>query len=248
MTLPCLALPHALASGPAHMAMDEAMLESVAADGHAAALRTYAWPEPTLSLGYFQRLADAEADPRWWSVPLVRRASGGGAIWHDREITYAVAIPAAHPLARRPADLYRAVHAAIVDALVARGVPARRRGESEGPPPRPFLCFADRDPEDVVVAGAKVVGSAQRRRAGAVLQQGSLLLARSATTPELPGLADLGDAVPSEPGRWIEPLRALLAGALGLAIREATPPRALLGRAAALESLTYRADPWTRRR
>ena len=247
MTIPCLVLPHAVAGGPANMAMDEAMLEAVAADGPAAALRTYGWSEPTLSLGYFQRIAEAEADPRWRGVPTVRRPTGGGAIWHDRELTYALAVPAAHPHSRRPADLYRAVHAAIAEALRSRGLPARRRGEEAAPDGRPFLCFADRDPEDVVAAGAKVVGSAQRRRAGAVLQHGSILLARSATTPELPGVADLADA-PAEAVAWIDLLRDHVLTALDLLMIRSGPSAALLDRAGELERRTYRSPHWTRRR
>ena len=247
MTTPCLVLPHAAAGGPANMATDEAMLEAVAADGTTAALRTYEWSEPTLSLGYFQRIGDAEADPRWRGVPLVRRPTGGGAIWHDHELTYAVALPAAHALARRPADLYRAVHGAIAEALRARRVPARRRGDSEAPAERPFLCFADRDPEDVVAPTAKVVGSAQRRRAGAILQHGSVLLARAPATPELPGIADLADA-PAEVAAWVELLRSALLGALDLIPAGGGIPSGLRVQAEDLEQGIYRSPHWTRRR
>jgi len=247
MTTPCLVLPHAAAGGPANMALDEAILEAVAADGTTAAMRTYEWSEPTLSLGYFQRVAEAEADPRWRGVPLVRRPTGGGAIWHDRELTYAVALPAAHPRSRRPADLYRAVHGAIAGALRGRGVPARRRGPSEAPAQRPFLCFADRDPEDVVAPAAKVVGSAQRRRAGAILQHGSILLARSPTTPELPGVADLADAS-ADAADWVELLRATLLEALDLAAVEGGPPPGLHAQAEDLAGRIYRSPHWTRRR
>ena len=62
---PCLVLPHAIAEGPANMATDEAMLFEAARPGAPALLRTYGWGEPTLSLGYFQATAEAEADPRW---------------------------------------------------------------------------------------------------------------------------------------------------------------------------------------
>ena len=148
----CRLLPHRADDGPVNMATDEWMLESVVADPTAAALRTYGWRVPTLSLGYFQRLAEVESDPRWRGRPLVRRATGGGAIWHDRELTIAVAVPAGHPLARRSKDLYRAVHEAILGVIADRGLDAHRRGEAEArtTADRPLLCFRDRDAEDLV--------------------------------------------------------------------------------------------------
>ncbi|HEX8199322.1 MAG TPA: lipoate--protein ligase, partial [Isosphaeraceae bacterium] len=132
-------LPHEDADGPVNMAWDEVLLDAVAASGDAAALRTYGWTEPTLSLGYFQALDEARADPRWRDVPIVRRPTGGGAIWHHHEVTYALAVPRAHPLAARAPDLYRAVHAAIAGALRDRGVAAVRRGSAgDAPRPRPL--------------------------------------------------------------------------------------------------------------
>ena len=88
-------------------------------------------------------------------------------------------------------ELYRAVHAAIMGGLVGFGIRADRSGEVFPPADcersRPLLCFTDRSPEDILIQGTKVVGSAQRRRGGAVLQHGSILLARSSQTPELAG-------------------------------------------------------------
>ncbi len=171
-------LPHLVASGPTQMALDEALLESVCAEPTAAVIRTYAWSEPTLSLGYFQEFS-ATADPRWQGAAVVRRATGGGAIWHEHEITYTVVVPRAHRLGARAVDLYQGVHAAIAAMLQKAGALARRRGDDPDRPDRPFLCFQDRDPEDLVVGRCKVVGSAQRRWHAAVLQHGSILLARA---------------------------------------------------------------------
>ena len=128
LDLTCHVFPHAAASGPANMALDEALLEWVAGGASTACLRTYGWTTPTLSLGYFQRLAEAQADPRFQSVPVVRRLTGGGAIWHHHEVTYALVVAANHPLARPSTGLYRAVHAAIASALCAAGIAAARRG------------------------------------------------------------------------------------------------------------------------
>ena len=119
VTIPCYQIPYAIAGGPANMALDEALLEWVAGRSDAVFLRTYGWLEPTLTLGYFQSLSEALAEPRWQWVPLVRRATGGGAIWHDHELTYAVVLPAHHARARPSAALYQAVHAAIAATLRA---------------------------------------------------------------------------------------------------------------------------------
>jgi lipoate-protein ligase A len=246
----CRILPHEAADGPANMALDEVLLASVAADPTRAALRTYSWTEPTLSLGYFQSLSLAEAEPRWRGVPIVRRPTGGGALWHHREITYAVVIPKTHPLARRSTDLYRAVHAAIAGLLATIGLTAGRRGEVDGGSPelpKPFLCFADRDPEDVVSGSVKIVGSAQRRRAGAVLQHGSILLARSPVTPELAGASDLV-ASTVDPFLWSSWLLKAIPQALAFERREdsfSTEERAL---AAELATGVYRDPAWTGKR
>src|SRR2546421_10060311 len=96
-------LPHATSDGPGNMALDEALLDAVAADPSAAVFRTYEWSVPTLSLGYFQGVAEAEADPRWREGPLVRRPTGGGAIWAHHELTHALAVPRPPPPARGPA-------------------------------------------------------------------------------------------------------------------------------------------------
>jgi lipoate-protein ligase A len=103
--LTCRLLPHSNADGPVNMARDEAMLDHVSRYPEAAAFRTYGWTEPTLSLGYFQSVADLDSDPRWRTVPVVRRPTGGGAIWHDHEITYALAVPRTHPLSHRSREL-----------------------------------------------------------------------------------------------------------------------------------------------
>ncbi|WP_165226399.1 lipoate--protein ligase family protein [Aquisphaera insulae] len=258
MSFDCYLLPFATADGPANMALDEALLERVCETPQVGYLRLYGWSPATLSLGYFQDLEDVAADPRWRGAPVVRRATGGGAIWHDRELTYALALPAGHPGALPGPWLYRGVHGAIVAELRARGLDARSRDEAEpdpapappvvGRPHRPFLCFTDRDPSDIVAALSKVVGSAQRRRSGAVLQHGSILLSRSERTPELPGICDLIDA-DATPEAWVEPITRSIAAVLDLAMIPADAPlsESLHDRARELEQAIYRDASWTGR-
>ncbi len=243
-------LPYAEADGPANMAADEAMLEA-AAQGASAYLRAYAWAVPTLSLGYFQRLDQVRADPRWRDVPLVRRPTGGGAIWHHHELTYAIAIPPGSPLGRPSRALYQAVHGAVAGLLTERGVPARRRGDLPGEhrsaPDRPFLCFTDGDPDDIVSNGHKVAGSAQRRRGGAVLQHGSVLLARSPGAPELLGVCDVAE-FSGHPREWADPLVRRIAAALALQPTFVDWPSSLLTRSLELERARYRNPAWTEAR
>jgi lipoate-protein ligase A len=175
-----------------NMAVDETLLES-ATDGGEFSLRFYRWLQPTLSLGYFQRYDDRWQHAASRNCTVVRRATGGGAILHDREITYCVAAPPGHRLAIKHLALYETIHAALIEILAGYGIHARlcqdigRQGDCS----QPFLCFQRRSPGDVLLSEAKIAGSAQRRCRGAVLQHGSVLLALSTTAPELPGLAEL---------------------------------------------------------
>ncbi len=174
-----------------NMAVDEALLEAVIAGGPAV-LRWYQWREPTLSLGYFQAAAEVEAEPRWQHVAKVRRLTGGGAILHDHEWTYSCVLPADQKLVRHPYDLYDIIHNAIVDWFrESQGIPLSQRGVSSRSTAEPALCFLRQDSHDVVHGETKVLGSAQRRRKGVLLQHGSLVLQRSNAAPELPGLWDL---------------------------------------------------------
>ncbi len=88
-------LPFATADGPHNMAADESLLEAAIAG--AASLRFYGWSVPTLSLGYFQPQSVRLADSRLTGLPWVRRPTGGAALVHHHELTYAVALPAGRP-------------------------------------------------------------------------------------------------------------------------------------------------------
>lgn len=200
---PCLLLVDPPTDGAWNMAVDEVLLERAAHDGQAA-LRFYQWSEPTLSLGYSQRIADRARHLASQRAPAVRRLSGGGALVHDRELTYSLCLPATSPFASRPSELYSAVHEALIETLADHGVQASLFGNIFPPtpvspsPPESFLCFARRGAHDIVLQSphpqfplTKIVGSAQRRARGALLQHGAVLLERSPAAPELPGLNDL---------------------------------------------------------
>ncbi len=184
-------------SGPMNMALDEALLESAANNG-IATLRLYQWSEPTLSLGYFQVTTERESHQPSLACPLVRRASGGGAILHHRELTYSIALPEISSSDTTSGRLYETVHNSIIvllgelgisSALFRTGAPCETAQQRTGR--EPFLCFQRRTCFDIVSSGAKIVGSAQRRRRGGVLQHGSILLSRSEFAPELLGIEQI---------------------------------------------------------
>lgn len=184
-------LPFAVADGPGNMAADEALLLS-AADTGVASLRFYQWEPATLSLGYFQHAAQRHSFPRLATLPMVRRPSGGKALVHHHELTYALALPAVGSHEAVRAWIPR-MHRAMIVALQALGVPGDFHVVAPGEERTlgDFLCFLEQAPGDLVCRGHKIAGSAQRKYRHSLLQHGSLLLAQSAHTPELPGIVEL---------------------------------------------------------
>jgi len=156
------------------MATDEALLRAARATG-ATLLRLYRWaPTGCLTFGRNEpacRRFDRDAIARK-GVPVVRRPTGGRAVWHQHEVTYAVGAPVAHWGSLKAS--YHAIHQLLADALVTLGVEARlattARGGAHGP------CFALAIGGEIVVDGKKLVGSAQLREGDAFLQHGSILL------------------------------------------------------------------------
>jgi lipoyl(octanoyl) transferase len=164
------------AAGSWNMGVDEALLGSAARDA-VPTLRFYTWDAPCLSLGYAQRLCEARRRACHAArVPVVRRATGGRAVLHGSDLTYAVAAPEAYLPAGLRAS-YAVVSEGLCAALRALGVPAQRRaGRPAERSAAPFDCFALAATDEICVAGHKLVGSAQRRCGGAVLQHGSIRL------------------------------------------------------------------------
>jgi lipoate-protein ligase A len=162
------------------MSRDLAILDEVAKAAAPPTLRFYTWSPPALSLGYFQQaedVADIEACRRL-GIEIVRRPTGGRALLHHRELTYSVAVPEGHPLiptAVLPA--YKFLSSAIINGLSLLGVEADlSAGENRGRGKAPGSCFDTPSAYEIQIGGKKVVGSAQLRRNGALLQHGSILL------------------------------------------------------------------------
>lgn len=173
------------ADGPEQMTRDEALL----ATAGPTSVRTYTWQPACLSLGYFQDYRSVTADlPE--PIAVVRRITGGGAIWHQHEVTYAISGTLGQDgLPSRARDCYQPLHAAIRQALAdAGGSPLQLQPETVGDrryrdQPR---CFASPAADDLVAApghghdgigAGKVLGSAARTRGERILIHGSLKLA-----------------------------------------------------------------------
>lgn len=162
--------------GAANMAIDEWLLVRARRDG-VGTVRVYSWDAPTASFGRHQS-ARRGFDPeraRTRGIGIVRRLTGGRAVLHHREITYAVAAPVT-PERDLRSD-YAAINGLLLAALCRIGVDARVvPGGRRLPPPGSAPCFELPAPGELVVEGRKLVGSAQYREATAWLQHGSILV------------------------------------------------------------------------
>ena len=171
------------ASGPTNMAVDAAILAGVNRGTSPPTVRVYAWDPPAVSTGHAQDLSaelDLEACVRS-GVGVVRRPTGGRAVLHAGELTYSVIGESGEPpLGASIMETYGAIAEALVKGLGLLGVSAElaavqtaHRGSGGGASPP---CFVSAGRFEIVVGGRKLVGSAQRRVGGGVLQHGSLLI------------------------------------------------------------------------
>jgi lipoate-protein ligase A len=243
--------------GPENMALDEALMDRARRSGETV-LRVYGWSAPTLSLGRHQRARGIYRDEvlAGRGVQVVRRPTGGRALLHHREVTYSVTAPCSstEPLLAA----YEQINALLMKALSSLGVPVRLAQpatRAAGPTAAP--CFAEPARGELTLDGRKLVGSAQWRDRGALLQHGSILLdddqsaipelMREPIAPTTP--ATLRDAL----GR--APVMAEVADALFDAVRDSVDRDALpleldddLLRDARDIEVRYRDDAWTWRR
>lgn len=262
-------LPTQFVPAARNMAIDAAVLENVQPDD-GWTLRLYGWNPPALSLGYFQTLGSRSLHRSSMDLPLVRRATGGGAIVHHHELTYSLivgdrtlqqwfademtnaVVGSGQPEAT--SDLtrwwYRAVHGAVMTALEGFGIQTRfaaDRRETVSSPESAFLCFRRRADEDVEVGGYKVLGSAQRRARGGRLMHGGLLMAASEHAAELPGIYELTGKRPG----WAEMGVALsreLARRLRIEWAEGHLGEAERASSETAHAERFAAESWTRRR
>jgi lipoate-protein ligase A len=171
------------APGAVNMRRDQELQEQVLEQGGGGTVRLYGFSPPCLSLGRTQSEddVDLEACARD-GVDVVRRPTGGRAVLHDAEVTYSVTCRVTDPtFGGGVMESCRRIHAVVADALGAlnvatkpqpAGAAAARAGSRRDPD-----CFADPAPGELLdTLGRKLVGSAQARRGGTLLQHGSILL------------------------------------------------------------------------
>jgi lipoate-protein ligase A len=166
-------------SGAGNMALDVLLLEDATRTGRAT-LRLYRWSPSCLSFGRNEaalaRYDRAAIEQRGWDV--VRRPTGGRAVWHEDEVTYAVAAPIAAFGSLQQS--YCAIHERLAAALRTLGAPAHLAPKNGRPAGLDAgACFASPVGGEVMVHGRKIVGSAQVRLGSAFLQHGSILLGGS---------------------------------------------------------------------
>lgn len=247
--------------GPWNMAVDEALLGSVGQGQSPPTLRLYGFSPPTLSLGRFQkarqavRLEALAAD----GIGLVRRPTGGQAVLHDRELTYAVVLGRTHlePFSKR--GIYQFIAGLLLAGLEALGVPASSSRSRLGSAHNPDCFRSTGEYEIADERQRKLVGSAQVVTRQASLQHGAIPLDGSYRRVSRYLAADVseGHAEPSSLGEelgrevgWEEAADALERGArfalerLGLRLEAGELSAAERREALALQSGKYARDEW----
>jgi len=213
-----------------NMALDEALLLTAAGRGRPL-LRFYGWDRPAVTIGYVQR---HDAAPAGYAV--VRRPTGGGVVYHDHDLTYTVAVPEGHWLTgldrmRSYRSINRSVQAGLARcrltaSLAAAEVPHHVDRMT-------MVCFQNPTRYDVLLAGRKVAGSAQRRTSEGLLHQGSL---------------HFGGPLPVPRQHLVEALLEGFVEGLGIDLVPFAPNPELLALAQRLAAEKYGTDAWNRRR
>lgn len=170
-------------SGRENMAIDEALFRCFDPASSQPVLRLYGWQPSALSLGRFQKAAaDLDLDRcRADNLTIVRRITGGGAIYHADELTYSLVCgPSQIPAATSVKESFRVLTSFLLGLYRTLGLQAAyaadlapagsRLGE------RTPLCFAGKESYDMLVNGRKLGGNAQRRSRAVIFQHGSIPL------------------------------------------------------------------------
>ncbi len=197
-------------AGAWNMAIDEAMLLTHAAGLIPPTLRFYQWSPPTVSLGLLQPYdAINEQACQQLGFDIVRRPSGGGAVLHQHEVTYAVVVDGRLcPYGSSVLATYRWLAEGLIAGLRFLGVSASLPEGTNEPAPSAAFCFVRLTGADLEVSGRKLGGSAQARRRYFLLQHGSLPLRLDNTAiAQLFGTQDTHSftCVEEAAGRKVEP-------------------------------------------
>ena len=178
-----------------NMAFDEWLLGVAAVTPGSVFLRLYSWMPGAISFGFHQDATRALDWDRVGETPVIRRLTGGRALYHDpAELTYSLVWnhcqPPAHPLGRARSESTAAIAAGLVKFARDLGFPADYVRTSPGDQARPSYfhkapCFASAARYEVVCNGRKLVASAARRLPTATLQHGAIKLDMTVPHPAL---------------------------------------------------------------
>lgn len=149
-------------TGSENMGCDYALIHSVRMAQCGPVLRFYGWNPPAITIGYSQEVEDeVNSDTcKENGVDIIRRITGGGAVFHEHEITYSIVLPLAHPLIQGTIlESYSVILSPIIEGLRICGIAAEHSPIN-----------------DIISGGKKISGSAQSRRNGVLLQHGTILL------------------------------------------------------------------------
>lgn len=163
-----------------NMMLDETIAGKVASGESPSVLRFYRWKPYCISLGKYQKMIEIDSEKcRLEGIDVVYRPTGGRAILHAEELTYSVIFK--DEIAGNIEETYHRISQALVLGLVRMGIPAEMAPVQADfrtlyKQPSSAACFSSSAKHEIQVQGKKLVGSAQRRFAGAVLQHGSILI------------------------------------------------------------------------
>ena len=166
------------ADGATNMAIDEAILHTVANGEEPSTLRFFSWAPPCLSIGRSQSARDADLKRltiEGWD--LVRRPTGGRAILHIDELTYSIVAQTSDPrVGGGVIESYRRLSAGLLAGLRQLGLSPQNDAMLESHTTNGPICFEETSNYEITIGNRKLLGSAQLRKPGAVLQHGTLPL------------------------------------------------------------------------
>ncbi|MFD1032676.1 lipoate--protein ligase family protein [Metaplanococcus flavidus] len=162
-----------------NMAMDEALLNWHSRGDIPPVLRFYSWSPAGISVGFFQKVKDNIdiENAEKYGIPLVRRQTGGKAVFHDQELTYSILISEAHPVMPKTVkEAYLILSKGLIEGYRFLGVEAELAHPVRKRLSRSAVCFEEPSWYELTVKGKKAAGSAQTRKKGVILQHGSIPL------------------------------------------------------------------------
>lgn len=244
------------------MGVDLSLLKSFQNGGSSPVLRFYSWVPPGLSIGRFQEPSqDLDiAEINKLSIPIVRRITGGGAIWHYHEITYSLVCRMEDIGTRSVKESFKRLCEFLLLAYRELGLHAdyalHQSEDTSSLGKKSVICFAGQELYDILIDGKKLGGNAQRRDGDVLFQHGSIpleldrgsyeILFKEATLPQnsqITSLKECGITTPST--ELISLLKKSFEKSLGIQLREDNLSAEEENQAKHYEDRQFRNSQWT---